>query len=79
MGSRCGVVVQDAEGVEDELEGVVVAVHRDWWRWLRWLGDGVMSESGWRLLMWRFGLCGDAEVVLGGCLSRDRERSRGIK
>ena len=58
------------------LEGVAVAVHRDWWRWLRWLQDGVMSESGWRLPMWRLGLCGDAEVVLGGCLSRDRERSR---
>ena len=38
-----------------------------------------MSESGWRVLVWRLGLCGDAEVVLAGCLSRERGRSREIK
>ena len=40
-----------------------------------------MSESGWRVLVWRLGLCGDVDVdvLLVGCLSRERERSRWIR
>ena len=66
MCCRGGEIGQVADG-EDELCGVVVAVQRDWWRWLRLVGVGVdvMSESGLRWLMWRLGLCGNAE---SGCV-----------
>ena len=38
-----------------------------------------MSESGSRVLVCRLGLCGDVEVVLVGCLSREREVKRSIR
>lgn len=30
----------DVEREDAEVEGVVVAVQRDWWSWLRWLEEG---------------------------------------